>query len=71
MLMPTIADSEIGVSRHRVFAKLFGNALRDAERAAVRTDILAKDEHFRIAAHLLDKRFANGLEIADLTHRGL
>ena len=45
------------------FAEFVGNALRDAERPAVRPDVFAEHEHFRIAPHLFDQRFPNGLEI--------
>ena len=66
MLTPMIADSEIGVSTTRDLAELLVQPLRHAERAAVRADVLAEDEHLRIAAHLLDERLANRFEVRQL-----
>ena len=51
-------------------AELVVEPLRDAERAAVRADVLAEDEHFRIAPHLLGERFADGFEVGQFFGHG-
>ena len=56
-------DRRVETSR---LAELVDQTGRDAERAAVRTDILAEHEHFRIAAHLFEQRFAYRFEVSDL-----
>ena len=70
MLMPMIADSEIGVSMHAHLAELVEQPLRDAERAAVRADVLAEHEHLRIAPHLFDERFADRFEVGEFFAHG-
>ena len=47
-------------------AEFLEQPLRDAEGAAVRPDVLAEDEHLRIAAHLFDERFADRFEVRQL-----
>ena len=66
MLMPTIADSEMGVSIDARLAELLEEALRDAERAAVLADVLAEHEDLRIAPHFLGERFADRFEVGEL-----
>ena len=47
-------------------AELVVQSLRDAERTAVGADVLAEHEHFRIAAHLFDERFADRFQVGQL-----
>ena len=66
-----IAISEIGVSITRFVAEPRLQPLGHLERAAERSDIFAKAKDVRIALHLFDERFANRVEIRDLTHDAL
>src|SRR5262245_41884298 len=47
-------------------AEFLVQSLRHAERAAVRADVFAEDEHFRIAAHLFDERLADRFQVGQL-----
>ena len=45
------------------FAELLDEAGGGAKRSAVRTNVLAEDEHLRIAAHFFEQRFANRFQV--------
>src|SRR5215471_14846791 len=47
-------------------AELLVEALRHAERTPVGADVLAEDEHLRIATHFFDERLANGFQIREV-----
>ena len=51
-------------------AELVVEPLCDAERAAVRADVLAEDEDFRIAPHLLGEGFADGFDVGQFFGHG-
>ena len=62
-----LGDRRVEAAR---LAELVDDALRDAEGAAVRTDVLAEHEHLRIAPHLFDERFADGFQVGDFLRHG-
>ena len=54
-----------------LLAELFQKAFGDGKTAAVLADVLAKAEDVLVAIHLLEQRFANGLEVGNLGHQAL
>ena len=68
MPAPTNADSDSGVSRMRSSPNSSSRPLLTANAAAIAADVLAHQEHARIALHRAADRFAHGFAIRDRRH---
>ena len=71
--MPTDGADDAGLGQravdHALAAELAVQILGHAEDAAVDPDVLADDEHVRVALHLLEERQVQRLDHVQLRHR--